>query len=158
MKHATARQAFHRRKAIGTKCDMTPIPLPMKSIIYCVAALLLGLTIGWYIGRDREMKITTEAAQQGLEQEGLSSTLEATRAVLAINLITSGDNQGAVRLLCRPIADFYYGIQLDKNEQQHAKVRRRIEKLASTNRFVADFMTNYVGYVNGGYKDPLPDQ
>jgi hypothetical protein len=72
-----------------------------------------------------------------------SDALAAATSIRAIGLIESDDTQKAVQLLSRPIAHYYY-IYADTgtNDERSTKLRGLIEQLISTNKIVADAITN----------------
>jgi hypothetical protein len=75
-----------------------------------------------------------------MQQPVVSSDGEkAARAVRVIESIQTGDNSNAVRLLSRPIVDFYYfyaGLSL--NDERTRQTLAWIEQVASTNAVIAD--------------------
>ena len=67
---------------------------------------------------------------------------EAARDVRAIKLIESGETQNAVQMLSRPIPQYYYLYAIHAGTDRQRKMRAMIEELVSTNKIVADEMTN----------------
>ena len=117
----------------------------MKTLIASVFSLLVGSVIGCYIGYSYyEKHVTNEAVEQMMQEIESSDGVQAARAIRAIELIESGETQKAVQLLSRPIVDYYYfyAIHAGTNEERPLKMRAMIEQLVSTNKIVADEMTN----------------
>jgi uncharacterized protein YneF (UPF0154 family) len=114
----------------------------MKILIASVS-LLVGLIIGCYIGyKCYERHITNEAVEQMLKTIESQDGEEAARDVRAIELIESGEAQNAVQMLSKPIPQYYYLYAVHAATDQERKMRDMIEQLVSTNKIVADEMTN----------------
>jgi hypothetical protein len=118
----------------------------MKTLIASFVSLLLGFVIGWYIeyrNAEHEMTDVVEEMQQPIES---LDRLDAASAIRAIEIIQSGQTQKAVRFLCRPIADYYYMYSSDgwPKDERSMKLRAMIEQFVSTNKIVAEEMTNRV--------------
>lgn len=118
---------------------------PMKALIASVVSLLVGSVVGCSIGytycERHELRDDVELMTQSMRS---SERLDALSAIFAINLIQSGENQKAVRFLCRPIADYYYMYTMPgwPTDERSVKTRNMIQQLITTNRIVADEMTN----------------
>ena len=68
-----------------------------------------------------------------------SDRAQAARAVRAIEMIQMGKSGDAVKLLSRPVADYYHlHADLTHNDERTKDVLAMIERLASTNTAVAD--------------------
>jgi len=117
----------------------------MKTLITSAASLLVGSVVGCTIGyrycERHELKEDVELMTQAINSY---QRLDAHSAIVAIDLIESGENQKAVRFLCRPIADYYYMYTSDgwPKDERSIKLRAMIEQVVSTNKIVADEMTN----------------
>lgn len=115
----------------------------MKTLIASFAALLFGLVAGWYFEHrhaEREMTDVVEQMQQPIES---GDREHAARAIRAIEAIQAGESSNAVRLLSRPIVDYYYfNAKLIHNDQRTKDMLAWIERFASTNQFIADEITN----------------
>jgi hypothetical protein len=110
----------------------------MKSLIAC-SSLLVGLAIGFDVGyRYYERHITNQAIRQMIEYMESADGAHAAEAGHVIGLIESGDKSNAVRILSRPIANYYQWYALHADTDRERKLRAFIEQLASTNRVVAD--------------------
>jgi hypothetical protein len=111
----------------------------MKTLIASFVALLLGLVAGWYFERlhaERKMTDVVEQMQQPIES---GDREHAARAIRAIQMIESGESSNAVRVLSRPIVDFYqFHAGLTHNDERTKAVLALIEQLASTNTLIAD--------------------
>jgi len=118
----------------------------MKTIIASAVCLLVGFVMGCYIGYNyNEKHVTNEAVEQMLQGMESSERLEAAYAIRAIGLIESGETQKAVQSLSRPIADYYYfHADLAHDDERAKQLLVGIEQLASTNRIVADEITNEI--------------
>jgi hypothetical protein len=116
----------------------------MKSLLASAASLLAGFSLGWYIQNGRAKRETAGTVDQMLQTIQSSDGAEAARDVRAIDLIESGDMPGAVHLLSRPIAEYYwlYPAHAGTNDQRLARLRSAIEQLAATNQILAAEMTN----------------
>jgi hypothetical protein len=119
----------------------------MKRLIACGVCLLVGLAVGGYFGYHyHDRQVTNEAVKLMLDGGETSEAEHAARATRAIELIESGEPQKAVELLSRPIA-YYYSLYAD-----HADTERRrrlcamIAQLVSTNKIVAEQITNEMSY------------
>lgn len=115
----------------------------MKTLIAFFVALLLGLAAGsvFTLRRaDHEVAAVVTRMQQPYEA---SERLEAVRSIRAIELIQAGESSNAVLLLSQPIANYYYFYsKLTNNDQRTRATLAWIERFASTNRSVADEITN----------------
>jgi hypothetical protein len=117
----------------------------MKTLIASAISLLVGLIIGCCIGYryyDRHvMKDTVELMSQAMRS---SERLDAHSAIVAIGLVESGQTQKTIRFLCRPIADYYYLYTSDgwPKDVRSVQLRTMIQQLVSTNKIVAEEMTN----------------
>jgi uncharacterized protein YneF (UPF0154 family) len=110
----------------------------MKPLIALVS-LVVGLVIGFCIGyRYYERHITNQAVRQMMEQMESSDGEHAAEASRVIELIESGDKSNAVRILSRPIANYYQWYAVHADTDRERKLRAFIEQLASTNQVVAD--------------------
>ena len=115
----------------------------MKPLIISTASLLVGVAIGCYVGYSYcDRHVTNEAVEQMLQGMESSDGEHAARAVRVIELIDSGENQKAVQMLSRPIADYYSSYAIHAGIDREQKTRAMIEQLASTNKIVADAITN----------------
>jgi hypothetical protein len=111
----------------------------MKTLIASVAALLVGLGIGWYIGhRDYDRHTTNEAVALAVQGAESSDALTAALWARAIQFIESGQTQQAVQLLSGPVAHYYalYGDTVS-NDERSMKLRALIQELASSNQVVS---------------------
>ena len=120
-------------------------PHPMKTLIASVVSLLVGSVVGCSIGyrycERQELKDDVELMTQAMRS---SERLDAHSAIFAINLIQSGENEKAIRFLCRPIADYYYMYTIPgwPTDERSVKLRDMIQQLITTNKIVANEMTN----------------
>ena len=115
----------------------------MKTLIASIVSLLVGLAVGYCIGyRYYENHVMTGDVEIMTQAMNSSERLDAHSAIIAIQLIQSGENQKAVRFLCRPIADYYYMYTSDgwPKDQRSVKVRDMIRQFITTNIVVADEM------------------
>jgi hypothetical protein len=114
----------------------------MKAFIGCMAAMLLGMTIGWNIGRDHYSQVVKDVCKHVLDFDESTSALDVLSRVRAIELISCNDTQGAVRELCKAIERYYYGFHSNTNAKNYVLARGHIDKLIDDNKNVADIMTN----------------
>ncbi len=117
----------------------------MKKLIAFAVILVAGVVIGFYTRYSYEEKhVTNQALELGSQEMESSSREEAGRAIRAIQLIESGKAPEAVRVLSHPIVEYYYVYAMDagKNDEPRLKTRAMIEQLISTNRIVAEEITN----------------
>jgi hypothetical protein len=111
----------------------------MKTLIASFLALLLGLVAGWYFERQHAERKMTDVVEQMQQPVESGDREHAARAVRAIQMIESGDSSNAVRLLSRPIVDYYqFHANLTHNDKLTRDVLALIEQLASTNTQIAD--------------------
>ncbi|HEV2694738.1 MAG TPA: hypothetical protein VG347_17720 [Verrucomicrobiae bacterium] len=115
----------------------------MKTLIIFFVALLLGLALGCVFTlrhADHEMAEVVATMQAPYEA---SERVDAARGIRAIEFIESGDSSNAVRLLSTPIVDYYYfNAKLEHNDERTKETLSWIERFVSTNRFIADEITN----------------
>jgi hypothetical protein len=111
----------------------------MKTPILSIAWFLIGLAIGGYVGyRYYESHVASEAVQQMVKTRESSDHEKAARAVLAIEMIESGDTQQALRLLSYPIGTYYSEYaDIRRHDEHSTNLIARIEQLAKTNAIVA---------------------
>jgi hypothetical protein len=115
----------------------------MKTLIALVVGLLAGLAVGWIGGSDyNDMHRPIQAVDAMVQGTEGSDAVAAARSVRAIELIESGRSDKAVRMLSRPIVDYYteYGLRFDTERRR--KTRAMIEELMATNEIVAFEITN----------------
>ncbi|MGD0059632.1 MAG: hypothetical protein ABSD58_09470 [Verrucomicrobiia bacterium] len=111
----------------------------MKALIASSVSLLVGLAIGSYTGyRYYETHITNEAVKQMLEQMESADSEHAAEAVRAIEFIESDESSNAVRLLSRPIANYYQWYAIHAGTDRERELGAIIGRLSSTNHIVAD--------------------
>lgn len=106
----------------------------VKTIIILLVGLLVGVGFGWYFGYTRPLaKADRDARKEMLKTEN-DDWEAALFAVKAIPLVESGDKQGAVEWLAKPIGSYYrvYGPHAGTNEER-LKMLAMIEQLAGTN-------------------------
>lgn len=115
----------------------------MKTLIASFASLLVGLFIGWYFEHRHAEYEMTDVVEQ-MQQPVVSSDGEkAARAVRVIESIQAGDSSNAVRLLSRPIGDFYYFYAgLSHIDERTRQTLAWIEQVASTNTAIAEAIHN----------------
>lgn len=125
----------------------------MKPLLSSSIALLIGLTVGVFLGRRSfDEHVTNEAVQQ-LVQSGESSDRErAARAVRAIEMIQGGRSDDAVELLSRPIA-YYYQIYSSSThpDERTRDVLAMIKRLAATNAVVSDAIHSATSRQSAGH-------
>jgi hypothetical protein len=128
------------------------IYLFMKTFRISAASLLAGIAIGWYIQNGRARNESAEIVDQMLQTIQSSEYAEVARDVRAIGLIESGDTQGVMHLLSRPIANYYwlYTVRGGTDERRSLRLRSAIESLAATNQIVAIELTNAKVNVESG--------
>ena len=112
----------------------------MKTLFASGISLLVGLTIGWFIGhRAYDRYVTNEAVRLMLDSSESSDREHAARAARAVEMIQSGRSSDAIELLSRPIADYYYfHVSLTRNDERTKEMLAMIERLAGTNKVMAD--------------------
>ena len=111
----------------------------MKALIASVVCLAIGLAVGFFVGyRYYERHITNEAVKQMLDGMESADGERAAEATCVIELIDSGDRSNAVRILSRPIANYYQWYAIHADTDRERRLRAMIEQLASTNQVVAD--------------------
>jgi uncharacterized protein YneF (UPF0154 family) len=126
----------------------------VKILIPSLFCLLVGLAAGFLVGyRHYERHITNEAVQQMLQEMESSDGEHAAEATLVIELIESGNGSNAVRILSRPIANYYQRYAVNANTDRERKLRAFIEHLASTNQVVTDAIHSTNEFVS----TPFPD-
>ena len=132
----------------------------MKLKLAVVLLMVAAMSIGFFIGRfhaggrvepghakpELSEAELSEAFAQMQEREESSSGVEAARDVRAIEFIESGETKRAVQLLSHPIADHYYSYAINASTNRRRKLRALIEQLVSTNRLVADELSNQAHY------------
>jgi hypothetical protein len=115
----------------------------VKTIPASIVCLLVGSAIGLLVGyRYHDRHVMNEAVRQmvdGIESADGAHAAEATRVV---EFIQAGESSNAMRMLSRPIADYYqqYAVRPDTDRRQ--RLRAMIEQLASTNQVVSDAIHN----------------
>jgi hypothetical protein len=116
----------------------------MRTTISSVFCLALGAAIGWYVEHTHQEHLLTEGLAQGLQAIERGEAVEAARAVRAVTLIQSGENDKAVRFLSTPIAHYYYIYSTTAlDDRRGSELRVLIEELVKTNEIVADEMNRY---------------
>ncbi|HEY4416833.1 MAG TPA: hypothetical protein VGO57_14170 [Verrucomicrobiae bacterium] len=115
----------------------------MKILITFLIALLLGLASGWiFAQRQADHKVAKLVAAMQLPFAD-SERLEAAKAIREIEMIQAGESNSIVRLLSKPIVNYYYlNTHLPHNDEQTKKMLVLIEQFASTNQLVANEITN----------------
>jgi hypothetical protein len=101
-------------------------------------ALLLGCGVGWFFAHKQGKKELKEAVDLMVEGGESSDAYFAALAVHAINVILSGDTNGAVRTLSRPVERYYTLYKDVDNDQGRKKMRAAIEDLVRTNSVAAE--------------------
>jgi len=111
----------------------------MKILVIFFVGLLLGLGLGWvFTLRHADHEVAEFVAQMPQPIEG-GDWEHAAKAVRAIQMIESGDTSNAVRLLSRPMVDYYqFHANLTNNDKLTRDLLSAIEQLASTNTQIAD--------------------
>ncbi len=128
----------------GLRCPPPSLTSPlrriyrMKTLIASAVSLLVGLLIGWYFERQHAEAEKIEFSQLMVQGTESSVSLQAAEAARAIELIGSGQPEGALHLLCRPVAHYYvlYSTTVT-NDERSVKLRSLIEELARTNQVLA---------------------
>jgi hypothetical protein len=122
----------------------------MKPLIASVS-LAVGLLIGGFIGyryhQNSAQHVVDKYQQEFIRVVESSDREHAAEASRVVELIESGDRSNAVRILSRPIADYYQQYASSAATEDRArKLRTLIEQLASTNQVIADAIhhTNYI--------------
>jgi uncharacterized protein YneF (UPF0154 family) len=121
----------------------------MKPLIVFVS-LVVGLLIGFYVGyrydENYAQHLINKYQQEFVRVMKSSEGDQATEASRVIELIESGDRSNAVRILSRPVADYYQAYAVFAVTDRDRKLRTLIEQLASTNQVIADAIhhTNYI--------------
>jgi hypothetical protein len=140
----------------------------MKLKIAVVLLMIAAMSIGFFIGRfyagsflqrghaapgltEAEIAEAVEQAEQARES---STGVEAARDVRAIEFIESGETKRAVQLLSHPIAEHYHSYAVNADTERRRKLRAAIEELASTNKIVADELSNQAHYYELPSKRP----
>jgi len=110
----------------------------MRTVILCVLSLIIGVTIGWCFEHNRAAREKDSAVELMTASAESSDGHHVARAIKTIVLIDSGNAEGAVESLSKPIADYYerYGPYSGGNTHR-AELRALIEELARTNKTVA---------------------
>jgi hypothetical protein len=113
----------------------------MKPLIASVS-LVVGLLIGFYIGCKHDenyaQRFMIKCQQEFIRVIDNSYADHAAEDSRVVGLIESGDRSNAVRILSRPIADYYQQYAVYGATDKARKLRALIEQLASTNQVVAD--------------------
>ena len=111
----------------------------MKIFIASTFTLLVGMAIGSCIGyRYYEKYIISETTKQTMELMESSDRLEATRGMLAIQLIEAGNTNRVIEIFAGPVASFYAEyVNLTHNDDRTKDELARIERFAKTNQVVA---------------------
>lgn len=118
----------------------------MKTFIALVAGLLAGLAVGWVGGYFyNDMHTPSQVVSTMVQGTESSDAVAAGRSVRAIELIESGQTEKAVRMLSRPIADYYSEYGSHPNTERRRQTRAIIEELMATNKIVAFEVTNESG-------------
>jgi hypothetical protein len=112
----------------------------MKPLLSSSIALLIGLTVGVFLGRRSfNEHVTNEAVQQLVESGESSDRERAARAARAIEMIQDGRSGDAVELLSRPVVDFYQRYSSSTHPDERTRdVLAMIERLAATNAVVSN--------------------
>jgi hypothetical protein len=119
----------------------------MKEFVLASIGLLVGLAIGGYGGYHfHERHATDEAVKLMLEGTEVSEAEHAARATRAIEWIQSGETEKAVRALSKPIAYYYLLYAEHSNTDRRRQICAMIDRLASTNKIVAEEITNELSY------------
>ena len=129
--------------------------LKLAVALLMIAAMSIGFFIGrFHAGGAAEPSHTgpqlSDVVAQMVETMESSSGVEAARDVRAIEFIESGETKTAVQLLSRPIAEHYHSYAVNADTERRRKLRAAIEQLASTNKIVADELTNQAHYHSRG--------
>ena len=111
----------------------------MKALIASIVCLVVGLTIGFFVGyRYYERHITNEAVQQMLAGMESSQRLEAIMSIQAISLVESGDTQQVAQIFSPPIASFYSDYApMTHNDKRTRDLLTKIEQFSRSNQVVA---------------------
>jgi hypothetical protein len=132
----------------------------MKLKLAVVLLMLAATSIGFFIGRFQaggrpepghakpelsEAELSEAFALMEGREESLSG-VETARDVRAIEFIESGETKRAVQLLSHPIAHHYYSYAIHASTDRGRKLRALVEQLVSTNKILADEMTNQAKY------------
>ena len=121
----------------------------MKPLIASVS-LVVGLLIGFYVGYRHDenyaQHLINKYQQEFVRVMKSSEGDQAAEASRVIELIESGDRSNAVRILSRPVAEYYQAYAVFAATDRDRKLRTLIEQLASTNQVIADAIhhTNYI--------------
>jgi len=119
----------------------------MKAFILASVCLLVGLAIGGYGGYHfHDRHVTNEAVKLMLEGTEASEAEHAVRATRAIESIESGETQKAVRSLSKAIAYYYFLYADHPSTDRRRQICAMIDQLASTNKIVAEEITNELSY------------
>jgi lipopolysaccharide biosynthesis regulator YciM len=115
----------------------------LKALVASVFALVIGLSVGWYIGHRHAERDGDDAVRQFMQAYEGEETMEANRHLLALSMIYCGDTENTVRLLCRAEASFYCEYaSLTHNDEQTTRALARIERFSRTNNYMAAVISN----------------
>jgi hypothetical protein len=119
----------------------------MKALIIPGVCLLVGLAVGGYVGYHFHGRyVTGEAVKLMLEGGESSEAEQAARATRAIELIEAHETQKAVEMLSRPIAYYHFLYADHADTERRRQICAMIDQLASTNKTVAEAITNEMSY------------
>lgn len=126
----------------------------MKLLIVACVCLLAGAGVGGYIGYHWNDRRVTNDAVKLLVEGGESFEAEhAARATRAIELIGSGQLQKAVQMLAKPVAHYYCLYSERADTDMRRQICAMAAQLASTNKVVAEEVSNEVLYARIHRKD-----
>lgn len=119
----------------------------MKRVIVFAGTVVMGLVVGWYCGYNLANHRTTNVVHQTVKTMEASDATQAVFDARVIGFIEAGEKERAVRVLCQPIASYYYTYDNTNGESKmRSAARAVIENLMKTNSIVAaevsQFQTN----------------
>lgn len=118
----------------------------MKTFVAMAVGLLAGLAVGWVGGYFyNDMHTPSQVVSTMVQGTESPDAAAAGRSVRAIELIESGQTEKAVRMLSRPIAEYYSSYASHPDTDLRRKTRAMIEELIATNKTVAFEVTNESG-------------
>lgn len=111
----------------------------LRTASLCTLTLLIGFGLGWYVAHKKGKRDLAEAVELAVDGVKSSDRHIAAFSVRAINQITSGDTNAAIRPLSHPVENYYtlYKRSPDKDERD-SKLDAAIDDLIRTNHIAAD--------------------
>jgi hypothetical protein len=111
---------------------------PLIASVSLVVGLVTGFLVGYRHQQNSAQHVVDKYQQEFIRVMKSSEGDHAAEASRVIELIESGDRSNAVRILSKPVADYYQAYAVFAATDRDRALRTLIEGLASTNQVIAD--------------------